>query len=172
MCSGYQHQDAYLYQKMLAPALEFNILKAAHAVDGWLCTHAGVNPKIAELIPSEYRNPEAAADWLNAEFKRTRLIPQEKPPKKGSPKFYGTGPLFEISVVRGGDDRFGGIFWFDFKHECTAPSPLFKQLFGHTACYEPEGIPGQWWNLDTTNSKECWIFDTSKDRPELLCYEP
>jgi hypothetical protein len=168
MCSGYQHQEAYLFQSMLAPALENNRLKAAHAVDGWLCTHAGVNPKIAELIPSEYRNPEAAADWLNAEFERTRLIPQEKPAKKGYPKFCGTGPLFEISVARGGDDRFGGIFWFDFKRETVAPSPIFKQLFGHSECQEPEGVPGKYWNLDTATSKQYWIFDTSKDRPERL----
>jgi hypothetical protein len=154
---------------MLVPAMEGKRLKAAHAADSWLCTHAGVNPKIAELIPPEHRNPEAAANWINEEFDRTRLISQEsKPAKKVHQNFCGTGPLFEISVVRGGDDRFGGIFWFDAQRECVAPSPMFKQLYGHTSYDEPKGVPGKWWNLDTTNSKYCWIFDTSKERPERL----
>lgn len=45
---------------------------AAYAVDGWLCTHAGVSPQVAQLIPSEVLAAGAAsiAGWLNQEFSR------------------------------------------------------------------------------------------------------
>jgi hypothetical protein len=171
ICSGYQEKEAYLYCHLFAPALENNRLKAAYAADGWLCTHAGVSPEIADLIPREYHNPEAAADWLNADFERTRLIPQDKPPRKGYPKFCGTGPIYNIARTRGGNDEFGGIFWFDTHHEGVPPSPLVgKQLFGHTERSEPQGVSGEWWNLDATNSIFCWIYDTTKDQPECIPY--
>jgi hypothetical protein len=166
VCSGYQQDNADIFRDMYVNASENKRLQAAYAVCGWLCTHAGVSPEIAELIPPGNRTPTAAASWLNAEFERTRQEPQA-----GQLKIYGNGPLYYIARIRGGRDPYGGIFWFDTFHEGVAPSPLVgKQLFSHTERSEPEGVPGEWWDLDTTNSLFCWIFDTNEGCPKHIPY--
>jgi hypothetical protein len=67
--------------------------------------------------------------------------------------------MFNISVVRGGDHRSGGIFWFDFKREDGLAD--VKQIFGHTETPEPV-ITESYIALDTTNDKkDCWLYDTS-----------
>lgn len=140
-----------------------NRIKAAHAVEGWLCTHAGVSPGIVDIIPADLitaGSTEIAA-WLNEEFEREMRV--EVPVRyDGHPQRYGSGPLFKVASSRGGCDKFGGIFWFDPKREMTAPSPLVgRQIFGHTPVPYPE-IGAHWVNLD--NSEEgIWVYDTEKD---------
>lgn len=169
ICSGYQFEHAHLFRDMYATALQDKRLKAAYAIDGWLCTHAGVSPGMADLIPEENRCSSTAAEWLNAEFERTRLEPQYWSVPNEHPNVSGSSPLFNISRVRGGRDSFGGIFWYDPFRENTKPSPLVgKQLFGHTERPEPKGLPGEWWDLDTTNSSSCWIFDTTGESPQII----
>ena len=65
LSAGYQ----YGLEKPYIDRLEANIsrFEAAYAVDGWLCTHAGVSEKIVNLVGD---NPDlvAVADWLNAKM--------------------------------------------------------------------------------------------------------
>lgn len=73
--------------------------------------------------------------------------------------------LFTIGAGRGGADRRGGIFWFDFKREAGL-APV-KQIFGHTETPEPVRSEN-FIALDTTNAKKhCWLYDTAVN--ELVC---
>lgn len=146
--------------------------KAAYAVDGWLCTHAGVSPKLAKQIPEAVRvsGVEAIAHWLNQEFARQLQIRNSKCADGVSR--YGDGPLFNVAACRGGTNEYGGIFWFDAEGEQTQPSPkVGRQVFGHS----PEALPtrgrsrdilsdeeAEWINLDATEGG-IWIFDTATD---------
>jgi len=142
---------------------------AAYAVDGWLCTHAGVSPGLARKIPSEVlaAGVDAVATWLNDEFLRELAI---KNPHAAIPR-YGYGPLFNIPVCRGGTDHFGGIFWFDADGEQSQPSHLLPQIFGHTPNDRPKkgvsvdlaGIEmsAPWVSLKTREG--LWVYDTQRD---------
>ncbi len=135
-----------------------NRLKAAYAVDNWLCTHAGVAKGIANIIPPAIISAGASciADWLNEEFQRELQVPV---PLTGDIPRYGFGPLLQIHRCRLGTDSFGGIFWFDPFGEIENPSPLVgRQIFGHTPVPYPD-IGGHWVNLNTFE-KGIWIFDT------------
>lgn len=147
-----------------------NIL-AAYAVDGWLCTHAGVSPKLARSIPGEVvaAGAGAIASWLNEEFEREITI--QRPCTAYKEPRHGHGPLFNVPVCRGGLDEFGGIFWFDAEGEQTQPAlRVGRQIFGHTLVPVPErgkswdpsgGEPTSWINL---NAREgAWIYDTKSD---------
>lgn len=125
-------------------------IKAAYAVDGWLCTHAGVSPEIAKIIPNdiiESRDQEKIAAWLNDEFFRELPIPvYDIWPRI---QRYGSGPLFNVAYCRGGSNYFGGIFWFDGESEQIDPSPLVgKQIFGHSPVPTPERRRS-WINLNS-----------------------
>jgi len=136
---------------------------AAYAVDGWLCTHAGVSPKLARRISPEViaAGSEAIATWLNEEFIR-ELASSDC-----------NGPLFKIPMCRGGTDEYGGIFWFDAEGEQTQPArQVGRQIFGHTPVPTPErgkswdlsgggGEPVPWINLDAR--KGHWVYDTKTD---------
>ena len=139
-------------------------LKAAHAVDGWLCTHAGVSPQLAKIIPQdiiESQNSKIIAGWLNEEFEHSRLIPVHRTSE--GPKRSGSGPLFSRDWCRGGEDRFGGIFWFDPDGEQLDPSPLVgRQIFGHTPVPSVDKGP-HWINLNTFGDG-IWIYDTEEKR--------
>ncbi len=137
-------------------------MKAAYAADGWLCTHAGVSPGVAAIIPADILAAGSSdiAEWLNEEFKREFQV-QTYMTSEG-PKRYGYGPLFQIDISRGGLDDFGGIFWFDPKREMTDPGPLVgRQIFGHTRVPTPE-IGPHWVNMN--NYEEgIWVYDTLKN---------
>jgi len=165
-CTGYQSRHADLFRRMYDTAKQNNRLLAAYAVDGYICTHAGIAPQIAEIIPQKVRSSsEKVAEWLNDEFDRRIQEPRPRTVLV-NPLRYGVGPLFNISYLRGGREPYGGIFWFDPFRERLEPSySIGKQLFGHTERGKPEGVPGQWWDLDTTNSTDCWIFDTVENKP-------
>ncbi len=137
-----------------------NCFKAAHAVDGWLCTHAGISTKLSKYLPDmplDSGAPEMVAAWLNDEFQRQWSVPGKK---VGEQQYYGAGPLFAIHCSRGGDDQYGGIFWFDPQKELAKPDPRIKQLFGHTP------VPGplkrdEWNNINIEGG--CWVFDTDEN---------
>jgi hypothetical protein len=161
VCSPFSEKRAETFRNRFDEAKRNDRFIAAYAIDGWLCTHAGVAPELAENIPNEYRNcVDTVACWLNLEFERG--ITLQNRDAYGRYR-YGVGPLFNCAVTRGGDHPFGGIFLFDCFHEGVLPSSIGKQLFGHIPRSQPEGVPGQWWALDV--SQECWIFDTSQDKP-------
>lgn len=136
--------------------------RAACAVEGWLCTHAGVGPGLANIIPPEIIAAGASeiASWLNDEFLRELKIPVEMTCDGRRPR-HGVGPLFQIHRCRAGCDPYGGIFWFDPHGEITIPSPkVGRQVFGHTHGQYPE-IGATWVNLDTF--KGFWVFDTQEN---------
>ncbi|TGU74580.1 hypothetical protein E4633_03705 [Geomonas terrae] len=146
-------------------------LLAAYSIDGWLCTHAGVSPKVGRFLVKEVGTTDQAtvADWINTEFKREL---QTRLPIHGPDELrYGHGPLFKIPVCRGGTDEYGGIFWFDAYGEQTQPSPAVgRQIFGHTPVPYPErgtsaafadGPPVSWINLNAIEGH--WIYDTRHD---------
>lgn len=122
--------------------------KAAHAVEGWLCTHAGLSTALASDLPDlplDSGDPLAIAEWLNREFARELAAPS-------------TGPLFHVGRMRGGAHRYGGIFWFDPRWEpAYPPDPRVKQIIAHTQVEGPMKkktwinihIEGGWWVYDT-----------------------
>lgn len=139
--------------------------KAAYAVGGWLCTHAGVSTLLAKMLPDmplDSGDSETVAVWLNEEFRHQRLVPEKK---KDRQQYYGVGPLFAIDWTRGGDDRYGGIFWYDPQREQARPDTRVRQLFGHTP------VPGplkrdEWNNINIEGG--CWVFDTEEGGFVLL----
>jgi hypothetical protein len=153
-------QDRFLPQK--------SRIKATHAAEGWLCTHAGVAPGIADIIPGKTitDGTPAIAAWLNEEFEREF---QEQVYMLGEGlRRHGTGPLFQIHRCRAGTDPFGGIFWFDPISEMIDPSPqVGRQIFGHTPVPYPE-IGAHWVNLNNIK-KGIWIFDTVENCLLELC---
>lgn len=127
-----------------------NRFMAAYAVDGWLCTHAGVSSQVARVIPADVlaTGSGSIAGWLNQEFSRELK------------RF--AGPLFHRSFWRGGTAEFGGIFWFDQFAEMRDPSPLVgRQIFGHTPVPEPD-ISEYWVNLNCFEGDEIWVYNTKE----------
>jgi len=149
-----------------------NRFKAALAVDGWLLTHAGVAQQLVKSMPAELvgGGVEIVASWLRAEFERELKIAG---PNIALTRRFGHGPLFQIHVCRGGQDHYGGIFWFDPEGEQSQPSPHLPQIFGHSQVFRPKrgksliirdgrvGDGSPWINLNA----ECgiWIYDTETD---------
>jgi len=148
---------------------------AAYAVDGWLCTHAGVSQHVARLMPAEIISDgtEAIANWLNVEFTKQLQI-QDPDVVAGVPR-YGFGPLFQIPLCRGGYNAFGGVLWCDFDGEQTQPAPAVgKQIFGHSPVPYPERgnsfvLNGSkvsegpsWINMDAIEDG-VWVYDTKTD---------
>jgi len=146
----------------------FGRIKAAHAVDGWLCTHAGVSPEVAGIIPAEIlrAGTQEIADWLQEEFLREmQAVGQSF--RDTDPRRFGCRPLFKIPKCRGGLDTSGGIFWFDPIGEESNPSPLVgRQIFGHTPVPYPEisTLGTKWVNLNAFEDDGIWIYDTEEDR--------
>ncbi|BCG47164.1 hypothetical protein GEOBRER4_n1989 [Citrifermentans bremense] len=150
---------------------------AAYSVDGWLCTHAGISPKVERILTKEVAisDQTAVAAWLNSEFKKELRI--KLPHNDPDELRHGYGPLFKIHVCRGGTDEYGGIFWFDAFGEQAQPSPAAgRQIFGHTPVPYPErgtshdilGGPAiSWINLNAIEGH--WVYDTQRDElSELL----
>jgi hypothetical protein len=148
---------------------------AAYAVDGWLCTHAGVSTHVAKLMPAEViaGGVEIIANWINAEFAMQLQTPVPGI-VVGNPR-YGYGPLFQRPLCRGGQHGFGGIFWCDFEGEQCQPSPsVGKQIFGHCPVPYPErgnsfvlhgsemGKGPSWLNMNAIEG-EVWVYDTKAD---------
>jgi hypothetical protein len=139
----------------------FSRFKAAHAVDGWLCTHAGLSSAVTKALPDcpmNSGNPADVAAYLNEEFRRE--IKKHKTPRDNRPLEYGVGPLFAAASARGGDNAYGGIFWYDHQRELAKPDPRIKQIFGHTPV--PGPLRRDLWNNINIESG-CWVFDTAKN---------
>jgi hypothetical protein len=126
---------------------------AAHSVGGWLCTHAGVSAALTDNLPAgpwDSGNPGAIASWINAEFEREIVMPKR-------------GPLFARDWTRGGNERFGGIFWYDPNWEPShIPDPQVKQIFGHTQTEGPMK-KSNWMNIHIESGSGYWIYDTEID---------
>lgn len=147
-CSGYQwHTHEPLVEIIEANKSRF---LAAYTVDGWLLTHAGCHIRVAKHMTDAV----AIAEMLNKKM----AVYLERPTKFLLPHTTLPCPsMFNISIVRGGDHRSGGIFWFDFKRE-DGLAPI-KQIFGHTETNEPV-VTETYVALDTNNKNSVYLFDT------------
>ena len=72
--------------------------------------------------------------------------------------------IYGIGKVRGGLDKFGGIFWCDFRNEFMPINGL-KQVFGHTPLKKIENI-GDNYNIDCLEhgKKEVLQFNTETNK--------
>jgi hypothetical protein len=143
--SGYQFGEEEPYQRLFED--HQSRFKAAYAVDGRLCTHAGLPGWLAQDITDVH----VLADMLNDRLAEWLA----------SPSATADG-IFAIGKARGGSGRYnsGGIFWFDFKREGDRLAGV-KQIFGHTETKKPL-VTETYVALDTTNDRNtCWMYDTT-----------
>jgi len=153
ICSGKQSMGTWREQYTNLVTRHRSRFKAAHAVDGWLCTHAGCNLTLQRGVT----DVAELAGYLNAEFGKWAKKPGHFQFPSGR---LTTTPdsIFHVGGSRGGSGEAGGIFWFDFRRD-PGLAPV-KQIFGHTECNEPV-MAENFVALDTTNNKEwVWLFDT------------
>lgn len=151
ICTGYQHYR----DERLRGIIEANKRRflAAYAVDGWLCSHAGVHVRLARED-----DETTIAARLNKKMAEYIERPSEPRPQG----------IFAVGSGRGGERRNGGIFWFDFKRESGLATHV-NQVFGHTECKAP-AREDTYVTLDTTNNgQDVWLFDTSSN--ELIRLE-
>jgi hypothetical protein len=139
-CSGYQKWLAYRFRDIYEQ--HRHRFRAACAVDGWLCTHAGVSRKLSR----DCTDPKMLAERLNRMMDRYL----EGVCRRSA--------IFYIGRRRGGLQRSGGIFWFDNLRE-TGLAEQIPQIIGHTE-QEPVAT-GNLVTLDTTNNyRICTLYDT------------
>lgn len=102
---------------------------AAYSARGFLFTHAGVCDTLYALIreelPGEKPTEAKMAAHINEIFRESV--------ESGHYRHH----IFNVSYIRGGSDRFGGIFWEDFssllRNHQLCP---FRQVIGHTTVSE------------------------------------
>jgi predicted phosphodiesterase len=136
--AGYNFNHARMFQEIL----EVNIqrFKVAYAVDGWLCTHAGVNSQYTE----QESNVAVLAEIFNNSWElylKHRLADHH------------ASYLYQ------------SIFRFNFRIfvEGNLLPTNIKQIFGHVENNNPI-VEQEYIALDTTNnSNRFWIYDTEKN---------
>lgn len=109
--------------------------QAAYSGRGFLFTHAGVCDYLYNILKEEIGGDKVTekktASHINKLFKESVKT-----------SFY-KHPIFNVSHIRGGSDRFGGIFWEDlsslFNNHSLCP---FNQVVGHTVVPEITVAPG------------------------------
>lgn len=115
------------FRQKLLRGIEHGRLCAAYSARGFLFTHAGVCDNLfaalkKEVAPKGKPSPTAFAKHINKIFKEAA---------KTSNYHH---PIFNVSYIRGGSERFGGIFWEDISsiihNHALCP---FKQIIGHTS---------------------------------------
>jgi hypothetical protein len=160
---GVYYRD--VFESRYAAARAQRRFRAAHASDGWLCTHAGISTALTRALPEcpwDSSNLDLIADWLNEEFDREMATPRRR--RSMTPEGpFGDGPLFYIGHMRGGHDPYGGIFWYDERWEPgSPPDPRIRQIFGHTRVEEPFRGKNHI-NIHIEDSAY-WLFDTEEDK--------
>jgi len=138
--------------------------KAAHAVDGYLLTHAGVCTQISLGCNDPVE--------LAADFNKRLWNQAPRDPVVGQRSIYellASGaeeaslkrdPILYTSAHRGGRDPFGGIFWFDpFTEEGIDKS--IRQVYGHCEI-DTEPVLDEFGhiNLNYAGRDFCYLFDT------------
>ncbi len=111
------------YQKKLIKHVLEGKIKAAHHEQGLLFTHAGVTNKLLNIFKMQL--------GVLTEAKIAALI-NNIFINSVKHNFY-KHPIFNISITRGGRDKYGGIFWEDLQdlYMSFARSPV-RQVVGHT----------------------------------------
>lgn len=141
--------------------------KAAHAVDDYLLTHAGVCTKISNGCI----DPVELAENLNQRLSNQK--PREPFENPGNLNLHELlmladeeaklqrDPIFYVSEHRGGRDPYGGIFWFDpFTEEGIDKS--IRQVYGHCEI-DTEPVLDEFGhiNLNYYGRDVCYLFDTA-----------
>ncbi len=164
---SYRNQDEFQeFRTRYQSAFEQGRFKAAYSADGWLLTHAGISTALAADLcaagaPFDTGNATAVSQWLNTEFDRQIL--KQRPAKYRRYRIYCAGPLFQIDWVRGGNDEYGGMFWYDPRWESTRPpEPRIKQIFAHTHVEGPTKYD-TYINIHIDDGPGYWVFDTETD---------
>lgn len=160
-CSGYI-QDNPVPQIVRDNQQRF---KAAHAVDGYLLTHAGVCTKISNgcTDPVELaknlnqrllkKSPPEPIDNNSMSLHQRLMLADEESRLRRDPIFY-------VSAHRGGRDDYSGIFWFDPFCEEGIDRDL-RQVYGHCEIDTPPVLDefGHI-NLNYFGRNICYLFDT------------
>jgi hypothetical protein len=151
-CSGFTASKAKKFRRQffdrgLKDDFFFEHFKPAHKTQGWILSHAGLQPEhipvgydadrvVNELLPDVWRN------FRNLEYNHNWLIS-------------GAG------IARGGWCKIGGLLWCDWNMEFRANKDIGKQVVGHTVCREPL--------VEAMNTEyETWNLDTEKDYGIIL----
>lgn len=144
---GYQPANADTLQNILEANL--GRFRAAHAADGWLCTHAGVN----SLFSEQQSDVVALAEMVNKTwwvYLQQRLVDQQA------------------------DYPYKSIFFFNhcIYVEGNLLSENIFQIFGHMEHTRPI-VESHYIALDTTNhTNNCWLYDTAINELVQLPLEP
>lgn len=143
--AGYKFEYFHIFQDMLEKNLDR--FMAAYAVDGWLCTHAGLRRGLSRL-----KNVDHVAKIQNLRFRKFLYR-----------RFYNYG--------KPTDYRGQSIFYHNYWMEENSLAPM-KQIFGHVEMKRPD-VTENYIALDTTNfTNSCWLYDTKAGELVQLPLEP
>lgn len=116
-------KQAVTYQKKLIKKVLEEKMHAAYSARGLLFTHAGVTGKLLNIFQMQLGEltEESTAALINSIF-----INSVK-------HCFFKHPIFNISISRGGKDKYGGIFWEDLQDlYLSMPRSPLRQVVGHT----------------------------------------
>ena len=134
ICSGYTTHKAKLSNECFGTDKSYiaDKFKWYIWIDGKLCTHAGLHPK---LIRSVCKNNDDIDKYLSEESEAANRC------LKTNQKHW----FYLAGRSRGGPERYGGITWLDFDQEYD-PIDDLQQIVGHThrkskkiQCHRSEG---------------------------------
>lgn len=143
--------------------------KAAHAVDGYLLTHAGVCTQISNGCT----DPVELAKQFNSRLSVHRDLINCAWWREGNNRFtVDCDPIFNVSRHRGGRDDFSGIFWFDPFCEEGIDRGL-RQIYGHCEIDTPPELDefGHL-NLNYFGRDICYLFDTKSEEIVRIEFHP
>jgi hypothetical protein len=144
-CSGIREKSVPLFTHLLSSYKDR--LKASFVVDDYLIVHGGLHKKLGEVFDTV----EQANTWINGEmdwYVNSPVIP------------VSLSSIFNIGAIRGGNDAFGGIFWFTYGFE--EMSNRFNIICGHTPSTEIRIK-----EVDTMTGIKKHICI---DNPKFMCY--
>ncbi|GHT38988.1 hypothetical protein FACS189437_01140 [Bacteroidia bacterium] len=121
--SELERQVAAKYKEKLTRGVLAGSLKAACHARGLLFTHAGVCNKLLNIFKMQLGvlTEAKVASLINSIF--VNCVKHS---------FY-KHPVFNISISRGGTDKYGGIFWEDLQDlYASFPRSPVKQVVGHS----------------------------------------
>ena len=140
-------------------------------IDGFIITHAGVTQGLADDLNFSMRVTEATFE-IHQSIIEDEWAKYQNP--DNFPRDGKESPIFNIPKARGGIDKFGGIFWADYRDEQYYKIP---QVFGHSKTIDGgilkvEYIPGSdHWALGCDDNKfEC--FNTKTGEVEVFGEQP
>ena len=93
----------------------------AIAADGFLITHGGLTTGLADMLYINYLDLGLIMNKIQAEWEHYLEIRLKAAGE--------LSPIFHIGRCRGGDNKFSGIFWADYREDEMYDIP---QIFGHS----------------------------------------